>query len=258
MGRALGRPLVGEDVRNHGKHVEMLGVWKDVQKNENERRVPPEARVLERAHDTVAFGAREKLRGDAAERLPPARMNRLAVRTRIEDQGGADVEEVGGHHRDDDEKNQNGLCEDVAVGVVAERHARLVFDGFRITAVETALYPAEVEEENRADDRGERCELLHERIELSDEVVGAQEAPEVEPRVEAAAPEHEAVEQQYLKGDEDPDVGKARQGVVGHSFLPKGVDQQCLGPVGDLLRAPAKSRVRYPHLDLPQPPKRGP
>ena len=108
-------------------------------------------------------------------------VSELAVGTVVEHQRRPHVEEVRRHHRDDDEENQNGLSEHVAVGVVPERHPWLVLDGLGVSAVLAPLHPAQVEKHDRADDRRERGELLDEGVELTDRVVGAQEAPEIEP-----------------------------------------------------------------------------
>ena len=251
-------PFVGEDVWNDREYVEVLRVRQDIQEDEHERRVPPEPRMLEHRNQARVVHVGEQLRENASEWLPPTGVNRLAIGARFEHERRADIQEVGGHHRDDDEENQDRLGEDVAVGVVAERHPGLVFDGLRVAAVLAALHPPQIEEQDRADDGSERGQLFDEGVQFANQVVGAQQPPEIEAGIKPASPQHEAVEQEHLEGDEDPDMRKPGQCVVGHPLLPKGVDQKGLRPVGDLLAGPCKTRVRHPNLDLPQPPKRGP
>jgi len=142
--------------------------------------------------------------------------------------------------------------------VVAERHPRLVFDRLRVTAVLATLHPPQVEEHERAHDRGERGELLDERIHFAEQVVGAQQAPEIEADIEPAPPEHEAIEKEHHEGDEDAHVRETRQRIVGHPLLAKDVDQEGLRPIGNLFTRPRKTRVGHANLELPQPPKHGP
>jgi len=220
--------------------------------------MPPEAHVLESRDDPAVVQVVEQVREEAPERLPPTGMNRLAVGARLEHERRPDVEEVCSHHRNDDEENQNRFGEDVTVCVVAERHPRLVFDRLRVTAVLATLHPPQVEEHERAHDRGERGELLDERIHFAEQVVGAQQAPEIEADIEPAPPEHEAIEKEHHEGDEDAHVRETRQRIVGHPLLAKDVDQEGLRPIGNLFTRPRKTRVGHANLELPQPPKHGP
>jgi hypothetical protein len=89
-------------------------------------------------------------------------------------------------------------------------------------------------------------------------VVGAEQTPKVEIRVETAAPKHEAVEQQHDEGDEDSDVGKTGQRVVGHLLLAKGVYENRLEPISHLFRIPGEPRVGNADRHLPHTPVCGP
>ena len=165
--------LVCKHVRNDREHVKVLGVRKDVEKDQDERRVPPETEVLD-GSDRTGARPRQQLSDDSTEGLPPTGMDRIASGGRVESESASDVHEVGEHHGDDDEEDQDRLGEHVAADVMTDRHARLVLDLFRIATVFALLDPPQVEKRHGADDGGKSGHLLDERVELAEPVVLAQ------------------------------------------------------------------------------------
>ena len=96
------------------------------------------------------------------------------------------------------------------------------------------------------------------RVDLADDVIGASRPQKSKLGSKPRPQSIRLLSSKHLERDEDADVGEAREGVVGHLLLPKGVDQQVLARSEICSPLQLEARVGNADLDLAQPPKSGP